>query len=511
MKLILSISIFFLFAVQNTLFAQANIDEIRTELIQINSKTSELQGLVLDKNKQVVLPFTNIVFLHKNNGTISNENGYFTVNSGLLNQTDTISIQYMGYKNFNITLADFRKNPVIYLEENIFSLNEIFVFGTEPNAEEIIENIIEQKDKNYKSLNTKTKVFIRQRDVDDINSFSLKFKKSSFKSINKKINKLIEKQLPKHSSSFTDFLGYLYQQEKGLDTINIKIKPIQMVALKGEEIDYTQLESIFEKLFNNTDEKEYWKIKSGLLSTKIEINEEDSVLADSVKLKDNEMHLYSYQYNIENAYNYITFKDESQWEFLYKTGRYNYSIVGGTMVDGEEVYIIDFEPDGSGMYKGRVFVSITTNALIRADYEYAPNKSGTNVHLLGVAYNENKFKASIYFEKKEDVYRLKYFSLKQGIVVGVNRDIALIKKKERFLFDKKLHEYKVRLKMKQTSEQYIEMLVLDENKITTKQYKNYIPKEKMQVLYVKQFDDNLWNDFSIIAPTKQMKDYRNIE
>lgn len=516
MKHIFSISILFVLLFGNSVFAQPNINEIRAELIEINSKTTDLQGLVLDKNKQVVLPFTNIVFLHKNKGTISNEDGYFTINSSLLNSNDSISIQYMGYINLNITLADFRKDPVIYLEENIFNLNEIFVFGTEPNAKKIIEKVIENKDKNYANISSKTKAFVRQRDTDDINHFTLKFKKSTFKSINKKINKLIEQKMPKHSTSFTDFLGYLYQSETENDTLNLKIKPIQMVALKGEDIDYSQLEDIFEKLFKNTDDNEYWKVKSGLLGTKIELDEEDtadteSPKQDSVELNDNEMHMYYYQRKLESSLNFITFKNEKQWEFLYKTGRYKYTLVGGTTVDGEEVYIIDFEPDDSGIYEGRVFISIATNALIRADYEYAPGKDGFNIHLLGVMVSENKYKASIYFEKDKESYRLKYFSLKTGQVVGVNRDIALIKKKKRFLFDKKLHEYKVRLKMKQTSEQYIELLVMDEEEITNKQYSSYIPDTKMKVIYVKQFDDSLWNDFSIIAPTKQMKDYKNLE
>ncbi len=506
MKQFLSILVIILYSIVNGIYAQSNIEEIRLQLLDINSNTTDLQGLVLDKNKIEALPFTSIVFLHKHKGTISNEDGYFTVNSTLLNNNDTISVQFMGYKSIKLTLDDFRKNPIIYLEENIFSLNDIFVFGTQPNANDIIEKVIEKKDENYKNINAKTKVFIRQRNIYDLNNFTLKFKKSTFESINKKLNKLIEDKMPKHTSSFNDFLGYLYQKGQGNDSISIKIEPIQVVVLKGEEIDLSHLESVFKKLFKNTKEKEYWKIKSGILSKKLEIIDNDSV-----KLEDNEIYTRFYQHNIENSYNFLTFKDEKEWEFLYKTGRYKYTMAGGTVVNGEEVYIIDFTPDGSGIYKGRVYVSIATNALIRADYEYAPEKHGTNVHLLGVSYNDNKFKASIYFEKKEGSYRLKYLSLKRGVAVGVNRNLSLIKKRERFLFDKKLYEYKVRLKMKQNTEQYIEMLVIDEQKITKNIYDSYSPKEKMKVINVKQFDDNLWNNFTIITPTKQMKDYRKLE
>ncbi len=506
MKQLLSILIIIVYSVINGIYAQSNIEEIRLQLLEMNSKTSELQGLVLDKNKLEALPFTSIVFLHKHKGTISNEDGYFTVNSTLLNIEDTISVQFMGYKSIKITLADFKNNPIIYLEENIFSINDIFVFGTQPDAKDIIEKVIEHKDENYKNITTKTKSFIRQRNTYDLKNFTLKFKKSTFETINKKLNKLIEDKMPKHTSSFSDFLGFIYQNRQANDSINIKIEPIQLVVLQGEEIDMSKLESVFKKLFKNTKEKEYWKIKSGILSRKLEI-----VDNDSTKLKDNEIYTGIYQHNIENSYNFLTFKDQNQWEFLYKTGRYKYTIAGGTVVNGEEVYIIDFIPNGSGIYQGRVYVSIATSAIIRADYEYTLGKCGTNIHILGVAYNENKFKASIYFEKKRNSYRLKYFSLKKGVVVGINRNLSLIKKKERFFFDKKLYEYKVKLKLKQNTEQYIEMLVINEQIITKKHYDSYSQKEKMQVINVKQFDDNLWNNFTIITPTKQMKDYRKLE
>ena len=92
MKQFLSILVIILYSTVNGVFAQSNIEEIRLQLLDINSNTTELQGLVLDKNKIEALPFTSIVFLHKQEGTISNENGYFTVNSTLLNSNDTISV-----------------------------------------------------------------------------------------------------------------------------------------------------------------------------------------------------------------------------------------------------------------------------------------------------------------------------------------------------------------------------------------------------------------------------------
>ena len=35
-------------------------------------------------------------------------------------------------------------------------------------------------------------------------------------------------------------------------------------------------------------------------------------------------------------------------------------------------------------------------------------------------------------------------------------------------------------------------------------------KQDVEIIYVNQFNDNLWEDYSIIEPTKQMKDYKKI-
>ncbi len=199
--------------------------------------------------------------------------------------------------------------------------------------------------------------------------------------------------------------------------------------------------------------------------------------------------------------------DKDQWEFLHKTGRYEYMLAGGTRVNGEDVYIIDFEPT-SGKFIGRMFISINTYALIRADYEYATGKRGTNIHLLGIGYTENQFSGSIYFEKKDTHYNLKYFSYKKGAYASFDRNLALMKKRKRKLFDKKLKEIKIGVDMSLNLEESIEYLVLDEQEISNKQFAGFEQKKYMEVIYVDQFDDSLWRGFSIIEPTQQMKEYK---
>ena len=182
-------------------------------------------------------------------------------------------------------------------------------------------------------------------------------------------------------------------------------------------------------------------------------------------------------------------------------------MVGGSRFNGENVYIIDFEPK-SGDFTGRVYISTDSYALVRADYHYAPGKTGTDVHILGIGYTKSGFDASINFEKVEDKYYLKYFSKKETTAYSVERKISLIKKRERFLFDKELEEVKLALNLAMSDESSIEIFIFNHQNITQEKFSSIKQEEYMKVIYVDQFDDQLWKVYSIIQPTEQMKSYK---
>ena len=125
-----------------------------------------------------------------------------------------------------------------------------------------------------------------------------------------------------------------------------------------------------------------------------------------------------------------------------------------------------------------------------------------------MGYTENEFNGSIYFEKKDDHYELKYFSRKTGSVASFDRNLALLKKRKRWLFDKTLKEIKIGVNITVTSESLVEVLVLDEKEITPEQFAAFKPEEYMDIIYVDQFNDDLWKGYSIIEPTKRMREYK---
>jgi hypothetical protein len=110
----------------------------------------------------------------------------------------------------------------------------------------------------------------------------------------------------------------------------------------------------------------------------------------------------------------------------------------------------------------------------------------------------------------ENKYYLKYFSKKETTAYSVERKISLIKKRERFLFDKELEEVKLALNLAMSDESSIEIFIFNHQNITQEKFSSIKQEEYMKVIYVDQFDDQLWKGYSIIQPTEQMKSYKKV-
>jgi hypothetical protein len=474
----------------------------------VSMQDNNIHGYVLDNTSKSALPYANIYVINSNVGAISNESGYYAIDVASFDDEDSIRFQYIGYKTKVIGINELRTSSTVYLSEDLINLHETLIFGNTPDARYIVEQVIKNKGSNYSKTCSKMKSFIRERYTNDIGELKFDIKKNSIAELNEDMALIAENSIPRHSTSFTDFLGYYYLSDKEDDSVKFKTEPIRVVSLKEKNIaELDEMETIFNDLFTNSSEKEYWKVRSGILSQKLDIDEgNDSISGDS--LSDNQRKMLYYNNNILHNLKYSLLDDKDDWEFLYKTSRYKYKIAGGTTVNGDEVYMIDFEPDNRGLYQGRIYVSTSTFALVRADYSYAPKKKGMDFNMFGVGYSENSFFRSIYFEKRNGGYALKYLSKRNGVSVSLKRKISLLKKRKRFLFDKTLKEIKVGLNFAIESESSFELLILEEKEITHEQYLNIKQTEYMDIIFVNQFDDSLWKGYSIIEPTEQMRKYK---
>lgn len=492
----------FLFIVLNLCsIAQSKNDEA--------SLIKSISGLLLDEITLAPLPYANVIVIGENKGVTTNEKGFFSIKD--VHSSDSLGFHYIGYEQKNISVNDLTNGQSVYLKEEIISLNEFFVFANNHNAEDIVKNVLKNKDANYKRIDSKKQLFIRQRYISNVDKIEINFKKSSFAQLDEKMTEILEKKIPKQSISYTDFLGYIYMSNNSKDSI--KLNPIKVVSLKDKSVaDLDQLEKLFTKMFSNTKENEYWKVKSGIIGGKVDVNgsSSGSNLDSLSEFYKNNLNVNSYAKRLDSRFKGLL-DDKKKWDFLHHTSNYEYTLVGGTKVNGEDVFIIEFKPKKNGELIGKVYIAIDTYALVKADFKYDIGKTGTNIQMFGVGYTLNQLEISIYFEKNEGTYQLKYYAQKAGNKVSFDRNVSLLKKKKRFLVDKELNEIKVRLNMRSREESSFELLVLDNKKISNKTYVNYNQKDYFKIIYVDQFNDNIWKGYDIIEPTKQMRDYKKLE
>jgi len=105
--------IFFVSLVHISVFSQSEII-VESEITDINKQT---------------LAFTSISIMSKSIGTISNEEGRFSLRLTKENLNDTITISTLGFKSFKIKVQDFidQDIKVVTLEEDLVSLDEIVI------------------------------------------------------------------------------------------------------------------------------------------------------------------------------------------------------------------------------------------------------------------------------------------------------------------------------------------------------------------------------------------------
>ncbi len=469
---------------------------------------NQIKGKIIDKFTGKPLPYTNITIQGTAHGSVSNEDGLFSISTQGFTGTDTLVVSFIGFKTQKFALNQIKGFHTVTLEEDLINLKEAFVFGKPPKPKEIIKKMIKNKAKNYAPIYKKSKVFVRKRNTEDVLYLNIKTKKSSIEGFGKDMMQKIESNIPRHNLSYSDFLGEVYFSK--IKKHPVKLQPIRLVKL--EEKNKEVLDNInknVEKVFKETAKNEYWKVRSGIIGSKVEI-EKDTIktAADSIKLK-NKIKTSFLAAGIRWRYNWFTsMSDSKEWDFLYNLGRYKYTFTSGTRINGEDVFIIDFSPKRSGKFKGKLYITMKTYALIRADFEYAPNKHGFSIQLFGVGYRKTGYKGSILFEKIGETYQVKYFTYSESERFSFDRPIALLKKRKRFLFNKTLKKLKINLDMAAQSGTTIEMFFLNNTPITEETWKSFKQEKYTDIKYVTQFSEDIWKGYSIIEPTKKMRDYK---
>jgi hypothetical protein len=118
-----------------------------------------LSGTVSDKSTRQPVAFANVAYQSGNQGTISNLNGKFTINTQL--SGDTLRVSCIGYRSATIAVNQLMINAVIELEPEIFTLKGIDVFPGVNPAIAIMKQVVANGDANNpdKALNYRCTIY----------------------------------------------------------------------------------------------------------------------------------------------------------------------------------------------------------------------------------------------------------------------------------------------------------------------------------------------------------------
>lgn len=126
------------------------------------SQNINIKGEIKDATTGEMLPYVNISIENKNIGTISNADGVFILSIPKEHASDSVIFSYIGYKKKYFLAKDLIENSfnTIELSSDAIILGEVTVIGLSPV--EIIENVIDNIDKNYPTHEYQMRGFYRR-------------------------------------------------------------------------------------------------------------------------------------------------------------------------------------------------------------------------------------------------------------------------------------------------------------------------------------------------------------
>ena len=157
-----------------------------------------------------------------------------------------------------------------------------------------------------------------------------------------------------------------------------------------------------------------------------------------------------------------------------------------------------------------IYISALTYGLLQIDFDYAEGKQSEKFQLLGVGHAMNYKKGHVIYEKLDSIYVIKYIQTQQKEMVSINRKFTLKKKQKRFFMDKKLNQIKLHADLYFNSTTTKEILFLNRRPLEENIFENV--REPATIKFKKEYAHfpEIWNNRTVIAPNKELKNYKQI-
>jgi hypothetical protein len=483
-----------------------------------------LSAKVIDSVSKEPIPYATVLL--NNKGVITNEEGRFSfILDAAIKESDSIFISCIGYESVAKPLFEFTANNIL-LRPKAIELREVIVSNKNYSADEIIDLVEENLEKNYANDYSKKRLFYRKSSSNRITKSDFTVKKSTIDAFNQQFLDSVIGTLPKANHYYTEILGDLYGNfNKETQKLNL-IKASELYD-KSKEVDLEKLEEKFNDIIKkNVRTDSYFKIKSGLFGTKIDADELFESEVDSADVavinKELEEKKKNDEKRKENFANYrkgqlgellmsLPINEDTDYDFITKSRKYEYTLKEFTYLGNDAVYVLAFISKGSADYKGTLYINADDFALIRADFENI--KSVKTFNLLGISMNTYLSKGKAIFHKKEatDKYTLRYFESEIGRRIGIKRPLKIIEKNKVVKGRNKQNELTGKIDFVLTDIEKNEVIVFDTQSISQNEFDNYKEDNGILPTYMPNYDPEFWKGYTIMEPNTAIKEFTSIE
>lgn len=491
-------------------------------LVASISKAQTLSSVIVDSATQKPIPYVTVQL--KNKGIITNEEGRFSFQlDSTIQPTDSLFISCIGYASISKPINQFTENQIIMAAKAI-ELNPVIVSNKNYTPEEIIEEVEKNILKNYNLGLTKKRIFLRETYGNRILKTDYTLKKSTIAAFDKAFIDNLISQIPQSNTYYTEVLGDLYG---GKDEDGLKLDLIKASELydKSLELDFEVLEEKFNTIIKeNVKTDSYFKIKSGLFGTKIEgdelfesevdstdVAELNKKLEEEKKNKEDRKKYFSNykKRTIGNLYENLPIFEDTDYNVIFKPGRYRFVLDDFTYLGDAAVYVISFTPKRSEDYRGKLYINSDDFALIRMDFENV--KSLRDFSLLGISINEYLAKGKVIFNKGDDQkYHLSYYDITKGTRGGFRRPIKIIELNKVVKGRNKQNELSMKIDAAFGNTNRYELIVFDESPINSAQLEGFKEHNNVLPTYMPTYDPEFWKGYNIIEPNKAIKEFTSL-
>ncbi|HDZ04652.1 hypothetical protein LCGC14_0354560 [marine sediment metagenome] len=490
-----------------------------------NTNAQNLTAFVIDSISQQPIPFATVQLKEK--GVITNEEGNFNfILNETITESDSLTISSMGYETLSKPISEFTTAKILLVPKAI-ELREVIVSNKNYTAEEIIDLVEDNLDENYTNDLTKKRLFHRSSYFNRWTKSNFKVKKSSIDVLNQKFIDSIISTVPKNDAYYQELVGDLFgnydEEVQKLDLLKASKLYDKSTALDQEKIE-EQFNSILKE---NVKPGSYFKIKSGLLSFKIDADEVSELFEEDVdstdvaavnaelekKKKDKEERQKNFAHwkrnNLGSILNGLPTQDGSDLNFILKSRKYDFALNEFTYLGDAAVYVVSFKPDGSADFEGTLYINADDFAVIQVDYSNV--KPISKFNLLGISTNKYLSKGKIIYHKGANgFYGLHYYESEVGERIGVRRPLKIIEKNKIVKGKNKQNELSGDMDFVFINVEKNEMIVFETENISQATFDDFTENNVVLPTYLPKYDPTFWEGYAIMEPNTAIKEFKSV-